>query len=429
MKKKVLVYPCGTEIGLEVYKSLCYSTHYEIWGGSCSYDHGRFVFENHIDNLPFITDKSTAEEIQEFNAIIEKYGFDYIYPVMDGVITVFSKYREYLSPVVVAPDYSATQITRSKRRTYETLKKIVKTPAIYSNVYAVSQYPVFLKPDVGQGSKGVQLIKSPDQATNIHFRDQSNIVMEYLPGEEYTIDCLTGVDGKLIYVRARGRRRIRNGISVNAVFDDRPVFKEWAEKINEAIPQVGAWFFQLKENDKKELVLLEVASRIAGSSAITRATGVNLPLLTLNIFSGIPVDGVIINDYNIELDRALSNSYKIDLDYDTVYVDFDDTVVVDKKVNLQMISFLYQCLNEGKRMVLLSRHLGDIRIELKRYRLENLFDEVVHLTRSEKKAAHIIDPEKAIFIDDSYGERLAVYETHHIPVFDTHTIECLIHSN
>lgn len=426
MKSKVLVYPCGTEIGLEVYRSLCYSTHYEVWGGSCSYDHGRFVFDRHVDNLPFITDKSTPEEISEFNAAIEKYNFDFVYPVMDGVITIFSKYRDLIRPVVVAPDYSATQVTRSKRYTYDVLKGIVKTPAIYSNVYAISSYPVFLKPDVGQGSRGVQLIKSPEQATTIHFRDKSNIVMEYLPGDEYTVDCLTGVDGELIYVRARGRRRIKGGISVNAVFDDRPIFREWAEKINKAISQVGAWFFQVKENANNELVLLEVASRIAGTSAITRATGVNLPLLTLNIFSGVPVDGVIVNDYKIELDRALSNSYKLDLEYDTVYVDYDDTVIVDKLVNISMIAFLYQCVNEGKRVILLSRHIGDLRMELKKYRIDGLFDEVHQLTRSDKKTT-FIEPEKAIFIDDSYGERRDVYEAYHIPVFDTHTIECLVH--
>lgn len=428
MKRKVLVYPCGTEIGLEVYKSLCYSTHYEIWGGSCSYDHGRFVFERHIDNLPFITDKSTPEEVAEFNAIIDKYNFDFIYPVMDGVITVFSKYREYLRPVVVASDYSATRITRSKRLTYETLKDIVKIPAIYSNVYAVSSYPIFLKPDVGQGSKGVQLITSPEQATTIHFRDKNNVVMEYLPGDEYTVDCLTGADGELVYVRARGRRRIKNGISVNAVFDDRDVFKEWAEKINKAIPQVGAWFFQLKENEKKELVLLEVASRIAGSSAITRATGVNLPLLTLNIYSGIPVDGLVINRYQIELDRALSNSYKVDLQFDTVYVDYDDTVIVDKKINVLMMSFLYQCLNEDKKIILISRHVGDVKMELQKYRIAGVFDEVIQLTRADNKVNYI-NPEGAIFIDDSYGERKAVYDAFQIPVFDTHTIECLIHHN
>jgi hypothetical protein len=34
MKKNVLVFPCGSEIGLEIHKSLSYSTHFTLVGGS-----------------------------------------------------------------------------------------------------------------------------------------------------------------------------------------------------------------------------------------------------------------------------------------------------------------------------------------------------------------------------------------------------------
>ena len=102
--KKILVYPCGTEIGLEIYKSLCFSTHYELYGGSSSYDHGRFVYTNHIDGLPFINDTSTSSEVSRFNEMIKDYSFDFIYPAMDGVINIFAKYRKYLSPIRIAPE-------------------------------------------------------------------------------------------------------------------------------------------------------------------------------------------------------------------------------------------------------------------------------------------------------------------------------------
>ena len=108
--KKVLVYPCGTEIGLEIYKAVSKSIHYEIWGGSSSFDHGRFVYKNHIDNLPFITDSSNLEEIIAFNDIIKDYGFDFVYPAMDGVLTVFSKYRSFLTPIIIAPSYKTSEM-------------------------------------------------------------------------------------------------------------------------------------------------------------------------------------------------------------------------------------------------------------------------------------------------------------------------------
>ena len=57
MKKlKILVFPCGSEIGLEIHRSLKYSVHIELLGGSSVEDHGKFVFENYIGKIPFIDD-------------------------------------------------------------------------------------------------------------------------------------------------------------------------------------------------------------------------------------------------------------------------------------------------------------------------------------------------------------------------------------
>lgn len=94
--------------------------------------------------------------------------------------------------------------------------------------------------------------------------------MEDLPGREYTVDYFINTDGKIVYAKGRGRKRIKNGISVNAAFDDNPQFRQLSERINEVIKQKGGWFFQLKETRNGLLKLFEVAERIAGTSAISR---------------------------------------------------------------------------------------------------------------------------------------------------------------
>ncbi len=421
--KKILVYPCGTEIGLEVYRSLCYSTHYEIYGGSCSYDHGRFVFKNHIDKLPFITDMSTAGEVDAFNEAIAGYSFDFIYPAMDGIVNVFSKFKEHLTPTVLAPVCETTEITRSKRKTYEILNGIVPIPEIYDSKEAIMEFPVFVKPDVGQGSVGAKMVNSIEDIESIDFKQY--LCLEWLPGEEYTVDCFTNSEGKLIYAKGRGRKRIKNGISVNAVFVDNPLFIEYAEKINKKIKQKGGWFYQVKEARDGTLKLLEVASRIAGTSAITRCIGINLPLLTVNLFDGFAIDDLIANTYDIELDRALQNVYKVRLSYGTVYFDYDDTFVERGIINTQMIKFAYQCVNHGIKLVLLSKHVGDLNAELARYHMVGLFDEIIQIERERNKYEYITSA-NAIFIDDSFGERRMVREKCGIPVFDTHMVECLL---
>ena len=221
-----MVYPCGTEIGLEIYRSLNKSIHFEIIGGPSTYDHGRFVYKNHIDNLPFISDLSAEQDILEFNKIIEHYKIDFIYPAMDGVLTIFARYRHLLKPIVIAPSAITAEITCSKRKTYDPLRGLIPVPEIFDTDDCNNKFPVFVKPDRGQGAVGAMKIESLDELSRI--KAENTVILEYLPGKEYTVDCFTNELGQLIYARARGRKRIKSGISVNEVFEDDSVFKQYA---------------------------------------------------------------------------------------------------------------------------------------------------------------------------------------------------------
>ena len=65
MKKNVLVFPCGSEVGFEIYRSVNLSTHFNLYGGSSVSDHGQFVYENYIDNIPFVTDPEFISKINK----------------------------------------------------------------------------------------------------------------------------------------------------------------------------------------------------------------------------------------------------------------------------------------------------------------------------------------------------------------------------
>lgn len=186
----------------------------------------------------------------------------------------------------------------------------------------------------------------------------------------------------------------------------------------------GAWFFQLKRAANGVLTLLEVAPRIAGTMALHRVQGINFALLSLYEQERIPVQ-LLRNDVPVEIDRALVSRYRHDLHYDTVYVDLDDTLILRGRVNCELVRFLYQCLNQQKQLVLLTRHASDVHETLRRYRLAGLFDQIVHCGHA-PKADHVLEGGDAIFIDDSFRERRAVSATRGIPTFDCSMIEMLL---
>lgn len=424
-KYKILVFPCGSEIGLEIYRSLNYTTHVELYGANSVDDHGKFVYENYVGNIPFIDSPLFIEKI---SGVVKQFKIDAIYPAMDKAIWILKKHEKDIGCKVIASNYKTTELCLYKTKTYNKLKGTVNIPKVFNDFDSVKDFPVFVKPDIGYGSRGV--FKAENKEDFIFFMKNKSfdnyVVSEYLPGEEYTVDCFTNKDRKLIFVGPRIRNRISNGISVNTIPVNGPTdeFKSIALQINKDINFRGAWFFQVKRNSYGELTILEIASRLGGSSGLYRGKGINFALMSIYDAFGIDVE-ILENSYDLELDRALDSKFKLNLDFSTVYVDFDDCLIMDSKINVQLLSFLFKCVNIGKKIVLLSKHDGNLIERLKKYRLINMFDKVIHINRNECKSDYITDL-KSIFIDDSFAERKNVKKRKNIFVFSPDMIETLL---
>jgi hypothetical protein len=130
MKENILVFPCGSEVGLEIYKSLAFSTHYNLVGGSSVDDHGKFVYSSYVDGIPFI---DTPEFIDAINRIIDEYDIKYIFPAHDDVVLKLSQEsaRNNLRCKVITSPVKTCEIARSKKKTYKTFLNIIDTPRIF----------------------------------------------------------------------------------------------------------------------------------------------------------------------------------------------------------------------------------------------------------------------------------------------------------
>jgi hypothetical protein len=159
--------------------------------------------------------------------------------------------------------------------------------------------------------------------------------------------------------------------------------------------------------------------------AYHRVQGVNFPLLSLYEAARLPFEILVNGDFGLEMDRALVNRYRHTLRFGAVYVDLDDTLVLRGSVHPMLVAFLYQCVNSGIRIVLLTKHADVLENCLSRCRLRQLFDEVIHL-RPDQEKAQAITRGDAVFIDDSFAERRAVHLRTGIPTFDLSMIEMLL---
>lgn len=421
--KNVLVFPAGSEIGMEINNALKYSTHFKVFGLTSADNHAEYVFSECLRISEFYNEPGFLDAL---NRIIADHDIDYLYPADDDVQLFLVENAEKVDAVLVSAGLRTTAVCRSKMKTYQAFAGENFIPQTYASAESVKEYPVFVKPDVGQGAEGALKISDRAELEFALREAPGRIICEYLCGEEYTVDCFTGRDGRLLDVKMRNRGRIRIGISVHSeLLPLDPQAAHIAEILNASLEFIGAWFFQVKRNQEGQLRLLEAAPRIAGSMGLTRNTGTNYPLLTLFTFEGETVE-MIRNQYRIAVDRAFVSRYKTDIQYDTIYVDFDDTVVMRGSVNAFLMMFLYQAKNDGKAIILLSRHRWDIEESLAQYCIDRrLFDDIRVLKPEEKKSMHIT-ADHAVFIDDSFAERQDVSAVHGIPVFDCSEVEALV---
>ena len=419
--RRVLVFPAGTEIGLEILASLKDCKEVELFGaGEAACNHAQFSYPSyHV--VPNIREANWLDALKR---LCVELRIDYIFPAYDDVIVALSAARDQIPAQIICPPDWVCDVTRSKAQTYALLKDVVRVPALYASEAEVVSYPVLVKPDRGQGSFGISKATTPDELRKALASLPDPLICEFLPGREYTVDCFSDRERGLLFHGVRSRRRVRNGISVNTVTEQLPQAAQWAEAIGSAFQMQGAWFFQVKCAQDGELALLEVAPRIAGAMATHRVMGVNFALLSIFEAERKPLC-LLTNPGRVEMDRALQNRYRHQIDFDHLYLDLDDTLILRGQVNTDLVALVFQCLNRGCKVSLITRHAGDLTQTLARHRLQGLFDEVIHLTVAERKSDHV-QGAKAIFVDDSFCERLDVSKRCGIPTFDASMTEMLL---
>ncbi len=418
-KINVLVFPAGEINSIELHDALSTCVNIELYGASSIDRHGEYVFKNYIPNVPMI---NNPDFLEKFNTIIKDKKIDIVFPTHDTVSEFFANNINKLCTKIICANQKTSQICRDKRKTFDLFYNDDFCPKIFNDF---KNLPVFIKPNKGQGSIGAKLIQNKkDIPFNIDINEY--VICEYLPGEEYTVDCFTNRNGRLQAILPRSRKRILAGVCVsgqNEKLTDE--IKKIADKINEKLCFNGLWYFQIKKDINNKFKLLEISTRCAGTMCLSRALGVNLPLLSVYDALGYNVE-VFENLYNVKMDRTLISRYKINYDYKTVYFDFDDTLIIEGKVHLPAVWFLYQCKNLCKKVILLTKHEKEIYKSLEYYCIDkNLFSEIIHIAPDDNKADYI-NPDGAIFIDNAYQERYQVYKKYNIPVFDVDGIEVLM---
>jgi carbamoyl-phosphate synthase large subunit len=253
-----------------------------------------------------------TEYIMVILSICEKESIDVIIPLVTRELPVFSAEKTTFSAKginVCVLDKDILSLANNKYLLLSELAaKKISVPR-YSLCNNIDQfetqskcldYPnqdICFKPTISNGSRGFRVISSNfDEFKNLFSEKPNNvyisyqtafdlfskhdfpplIIMEYLSGEEYSVDCLVN-NGTVLYCIPRLRNRMNGGISIDATVIRNEAVINLATKICEKLRLHGNIGIQFKFDKNNNPQILEINPRLQGSIVLCAAAGVNLP--------------------------------------------------------------------------------------------------------------------------------------------------------
>ena len=232
----------------------------------------------------------------EFVLNLETFCFeneiDVLVPTVDDELLPLAKERGVFSTYgtkLLLTSKESLEICLDKYKLLQVCQHTVPVPrfAIYDETFDASdwEFPLFIKPRSGAGSRGILKIDSAEQLDNL-ARNSELLIQEFLPGEEYSVDVLIARDGTVIASVPRERMKIDSGIAVTSktLLD-----KDLEHFARQVAIQVGLTYtvnIQFRRDKNGKPCLLEVNPRFPGTMPLTVASGVNMPRLSLEHLLG-----------------------------------------------------------------------------------------------------------------------------------------------
>lgn len=236
-----------------------------------------------------------------------------------------SKEFELAGTKLLISPTSSLEIANNKSRLYEFLQwrgiavpdfRIIDGSAPLSTEKfktAVQElgYPakeICFKPSVSNGSRGFRIVTEKINELDLLINHKPGttyinldaalrilssgifpelLVSEYLPGEEYSVDCLAN-HGEPVLIVPRLRRRMINGISVEGAFVKEENIIAYCTLIIKELQLHGNIGIQVKRSEAGQILVLEINPRVQGTISAALGAGVNLPVLAVKQELGLP---------------------------------------------------------------------------------------------------------------------------------------------
>lgn len=291
-----------------------------------------------VDKLYQVPRASDPDYVDCLLEVCKKEKVDVVMPFMSAeLIPLIDRKQEFedIGVKVSVSDRNSVEIANNKYRFYAFLKEKGLAVPKFARIGSASDlvpaceacgYPdnaVCVKATELSGSRGIRIIKPGVSRFDLLFGEKPNsffttmeelqmtlnerdtmpemMAMEYLPGEEGSVD-LIAENGRILYMAYRESNVNLHSIPQAATLTENKEAYEIAEKVIGALGLTGNADLDFKYDADGHPVLMEINPRIAATMQIFKVGGLNLPYLRIKQLLGEPLPDVEIK-YGIKMKR------------------------------------------------------------------------------------------------------------------------------
>lgn len=274
---------------------------------------GNYLCQGRFFTVPKGTDPLFARTILDE---AQRKGIDVILPLVTRELFPLSRHREEFAAngiSVIVSAFEGLEIANDKGRLHQFLDwrgiptaafRIIEEYSQLKGALSELGYPetqLCFKPCISNGSRGFRIISDSIDKHDLLFNQKPShvyissaemhevlaskpfpplLINEYLPGDEFSVDCLIQ-DGRFITAVPRLRKRMLQGISIKGEVVRNDEIIEYCRLISESLMLHGNIGIQVKADRNGNFRILEINPRVQGTIVAARGAGINLPLLAV----------------------------------------------------------------------------------------------------------------------------------------------------
>jgi carbamoyl-phosphate synthase large subunit len=270
--------------------------------------------------VPKVKDSKYIEKMldicksESITTIIPQYT-DELLPLSENI----HRFRDLGVEILVTEDVEKLKIANNKSKLYQffnnsTFVPIYKTASDIASVKAAAlklgypDVPICIRPVQGEGGNGFRILteerfdifNEPNSSNKMNLDTYINqlknldkipdlVVSEYLPGKEYSVDCVCK-NGKPYICIPRQRLETSMGVATVALVEKKDDLINYSNEIIESLNLSYNINIQFKYSNDGKAKLLEINPRVSGSLVANYGAGINMLESSLKLAYGIPVE-------------------------------------------------------------------------------------------------------------------------------------------